>query len=120
MQKTLRKSGEEILSGNAWKKFVNPSVNRGKTVWPQKSVDQQRFGIRFDYDKVVKKPGDDTTEYHLFKMQPNSGDGIPSSIKQYRNKYGTDAVMAQVWVKKDGTKEDVEAALNESFKQVQV
>lgn len=105
----------EAVKGNIWEKFANPSAARGKTAFPKTSAEQERFGIRFDYDKVIKKEG---TEYHVFKMQPNAGK-IPSSIKAWRDKNGTDAVMATVLVKKGGTREEVKAALDtarEEFK----
>ncbi|KAJ3781611.1 hypothetical protein GGU10DRAFT_366259 [Lentinula aff. detonsa] len=112
--KLIRVAITEAISGNVWNKFANPSVGRGKTAFP-KPADQERLGIRFDYDKLVKN---DKGEFHTFKMQANQGK-IPSSLKMWRDKNGTDAVMAVVWVKKDATKEDVEAALNsarEEFK----
>src|SRR5258708_21645330 len=57
--------------------------------------------------------------YHKYEMQPNGGDDIPTSIKNWRNKNGgTHAVMVEVFVRKDGTKEDVEAALEAAHKQI--
>lgn len=106
----------EAMKGNTWQKFANPSAARGKTAYPKTSADQEKFGIRFDYDKVVTQ--DDGTECHMFKMQPNAGK-IPSSIKAWRDKNGTHAVMANVLVKKGGTMEEVETALDaarEAFK----
>lgn len=91
-----------------WEKFANPSVARGKTAFPKMATKLNRFGIRFDYDKVVVQ--EDGTECHMFKMQANAGK-IPPSIKAFRDKFGTDAVMATVLIKKDATKEEVKAAL---------
>jgi len=52
-------------------------------------------------------------------MQPNAGNDIPSTIKNWRDANGgTHAGMANVLAKKDGTKEDVEAALEEAHKGV--
>jgi len=106
----------EIMKGNTWQKFANPTAARGKTAFPKTSAEQERFGIRFDYDtEVTQKDG---TECHMFKMQPNAGK-IPSSIKAWRDKNGTDAVMATVLVKKGATIEEVKAALEaarEEFK----
>jgi hypothetical protein len=52
-------------------------------------------------------------------MQPNAGDDIPFAIKQWNaNKDGTHKVMADVFVEKGGTKEDVKEALEEAMKQV--
>jgi len=102
----------QIMKGNAWQKFANPIAPRGKTAYPTKSADQKRFGIRFDYDKVVTK---DDTEYHLFKMQPNAGK-IPSAVQAWRNKNSTHAVMAEVWVKKGAAMEEVKVALEAARK----
>lgn len=113
--KVIKAAITEALKGNTWQKFADPTVARGKTVYPKTSAQQERFGIRFDYDKIITQ---DETEYHMFKMQPNAGK-IPSSIKAWRDKNGTDAVMATVLVKKGATAEEVEAALNsarEAFK----
>jgi hypothetical protein len=106
----------EAMKGNTWQKFANPSAARGKTAYPKTSAEQEKFGIRFDYDKVVTK--DDGTQCHMFKMQPNAGK-IPSSIKAWRDKNGTDAIMAKVLVKDGATMEEVKAALyaaREEFK----
>lgn len=107
---------EAMRGNNIWQKFSNPSAARGKTAYPKTSADQERYGIRFDYDQVVTQT--DGTEYHSFKMQPNAGK-IPSSIKAWRDKNGTDAVMAKVLVKKGATREEVQVALDtarEAFK----
>ena len=109
--KVLRALIAEATKGNTWQKFANPTAARGKTAYPKTSAEQEKFGVRFDYDKVVTK--DDGTECHMFKMQPNAGK-IPSSIKAWRDKNGTDAVMAKVLVKKDATMEEVKAALDEA------
>ncbi|KAJ6623762.1 hypothetical protein B0H10DRAFT_1943827 [Mycena sp. CBHHK59/15] len=92
-------------------KFANPTAARGKTAYSKTSAKQEKFGVRFDYDKVVTK--DDGTECHMFKMQPNTRK-VPSSIKAWRDKNGTDAVMAKVLVKKDATMEEVKAALDDA------
>ena len=97
----------EATKGNTWQKFAYPSAARGKTAYPKTPGDQERYGIRYDYDTLVNKDG---TDFHTFKMQPNKGK-IPPSIKLWRDKNGTDAVMATVWVKKDASAEEVKAAL---------
>ncbi|PPQ75139.1 hypothetical protein CVT25_007938 [Psilocybe cyanescens] len=99
----------EVMKGNLWKKFTEPTVGRGKTAYPKTSADQEKFGIRFDYDMVVTQ--EDGTEYHMFKMQANAGK-IPSCIKAWRDKHGTDAVISKVLIKKDGTMEEVRDALD--------
>lgn len=73
-----------------------PTVNRGKTVWPKTQADLLKYGIRWDYDGVVKK--DDGKEYHKYQLQPNAGK-IPSLIKQWRDKNGgTHAVMTTLYI----------------------
>ncbi|KAF6760359.1 hypothetical protein DFP72DRAFT_843275 [Ephemerocybe angulata] len=85
----IRACAAEAIKGNGWKRFSDPSVAHGKTMFPKMSGDQ---GLE--------------SEYHLFKMQPNGGK-IPSAIKAWRDKHGTHAVMATVWVKKDADVEEV-------------
>jgi len=109
MQRQLRTLIASAIEGNTWKKLANPSASRGKTAYPKKPADQQRLGVRLDYDGVITIGG---TEYHKYQMQPNAGDDIPTTIKNWRDANGgTHAVMADVYVKKDGSKQDVENGL---------
>lgn len=115
MQKTLKNAVSKAVEGNTWKKFTNPSAGRGKTAFPKGQAEQERVGVRWDYDGEVVK-GDNT--YHKFQMQPNAGK-VPSSIKRWREDHGgTHAVMATALVKKDGSKEEVEAGLAEATESV--
>ncbi|KAJ7768381.1 hypothetical protein B0H16DRAFT_1716391 [Mycena metata] len=99
----------ESTKGNLWKKFAKPTVERGKTLFPKKAADQEKYGIRFDYGTAFTQ--EDGSVVHTFKMQPNAGK-IPSSLAEWRDKNGgTHAVMATVYVKEESTKEDVETAL---------
>ncbi|TBU23588.1 hypothetical protein BD311DRAFT_810653 [Dichomitus squalens] len=117
MKKVFRGLTTAVLEGNAWKKLVDPSVTRGLTAYPRKPTDQQRLGVRFDYDGEITI---DDIVYHKYQMQPNAGDDIPATIKNWRDANGgTHAVMANVYVKKNGTKEDVEEALKGIFDSVQ-
>ncbi|EME42125.1 hypothetical protein DOTSEDRAFT_73030 [Dothistroma septosporum NZE10] len=116
MQKFLGTVREKAVEGSNHAKFTNPKVSRGKSVWPSGPSAQARNGVRYDYDGVVVKDG---VEYHKYNMQPNAGNDIPSAIKNWRAKNGgTHAVMTTVLVKKDGTKEDVEEALDAAHKDV--
>lgn len=92
--KVIKSLIAEAVKGNTWTKFANPSAARGKTAFPKTQAEQEKYGIRFDYDTLVKKEGQ---EYHTFKMQPNRGK-IPSSIKSWRDKNGTDAVSKVCFV----------------------
>ncbi|RPD69304.1 hypothetical protein L226DRAFT_280992 [Lentinus tigrinus ALCF2SS1-7] len=111
--KTFKPLFTFVLDSNRWKKLVDPSVRRGETALPQKAADQERLGVRFDYDTEVERDG---VVYHKFAMQPNAGK-IPSSIKAFRDgdPKGTHAEMAPMYVKKDGTKEDVEEAMKQAI-----
>jgi len=114
--KILKALIAEATKGNTWQKFANPTAARGKAAYPKTPAEQEKFGVRFDYDTIVTR--NDGTVCHMFKMQPNAGK-IPSSIKAWRDKNGTDAVMANVYVKKGATMEEVKAALDaarEEFK----
>jgi len=115
MQRFLQKVQDTVVSGNSWKKLARPSVGRGKTAFPKDPAEQKRLGVRYDYDGEIA--GEDGTVYHKFQMQANQGNDIPSTIKNWRQANGgTHAVMANVLVKKDGTKEDVGDALAAAHK----
>jgi hypothetical protein len=108
MQKALKDAVSKAVEGNTWKKFTNPSAGRGKTAFPKGQAEQERVGVRWDYDGEVTKAD---VVYHKFQMQPNAGK-VPSSIKRWREDHGgTHAMMAIAFVKKDGTKGDVEQGL---------
>lgn len=110
MQKAFKNGSSALLEGNAWTKLTAPKVGRGKTAFPSSSRQQQQVGMRWDYDGEVTKDG---TVYHKYQVQPNAGK-IPPTIQQWRESNGgTHAVMTTIFVKKDGTKEDVEQALEE-------
>jgi hypothetical protein len=112
MQKALRKVVAFVLVDNNWKMLTDPTLGRGITALPTAPVLQKRLGVHFDYDnKITKEDG----TYCKFQMQPNAGD-IPKSIKNWREAHGgTHSVMADVFVKKGGTKKDIEKALREAI-----
>ncbi|PPQ83051.1 hypothetical protein CVT24_011990 [Panaeolus cyanescens] len=116
MQRFLATVTEAVVSGPGWKKFVKPTVGRGNTAWPRSPDEQQRHGVRYDFDKEVTRDG---KVYNKFQMQPNAGK-VPSVIKTWREKAprGTHSVMAEVLVPKDGNEEDVEKALNDAHKDI--
>lgn len=116
MFKLLNNAASKAVEGNSWTKFTNPTVGRGKTAFPKGQGEQERLGVRWDYDgEMTKADG----VYNKFQMQPNAGK-VPSSIKRWRDANGgTHAVMASAFVKKDGTKEDVQKALIEAAESVQ-
>lgn len=115
MSKAATKAAQAAIEGNTWKKFANVSVSRGQTVFPKSKADQERLGVRWDYDgEVTKSDG----VYHKLQMQPNAGK-VPSSIEEWKRKHGgTHAVMATALVKKGGTKDDVQQGLEEAAKDV--
>ena len=75
MQRAFKPVVTDTLEGNNWHKLTEPSVDRGRTTFPRKPADQERLGVRFDYD------GEDTgiggTVYHKYQIQVNAGDKIP-------------------------------------------
>jgi len=113
MQRYLAGVSKAVLDGNGWKKLANPTVARGKTAWPKVPNEQARYGVRFDYDGEIEIDG---VLYNKFKMQPNAGDDVPSTIKNWRNKAkgGTHAVMADLLVPKDGDKGAVKEVLEKA------
>lgn len=116
MQRFLTGVSKAVIDGNGWKKLANPTVSRGKTAWPKLPAEQARYGIRYDYDGEIEIDG---VKYNKFQMQPNAGDDVPSTIKNWRNKMGgTHAVMAALLVPKDGDKDAVKEALEKANEEV--
>jgi hypothetical protein len=117
MQRFLSGVTNAIMEGHGWKKLLEPTVTRGLTAWPKQSSDQEKHGVRYDYDGEIEIGG---VVHHKFQMQPNAGDKIPSTIKNWRSKAkdGTHDVMADVYVPKSGDKDDVRAALDKAHKDV--
>ncbi|KAF9493684.1 hypothetical protein BDN71DRAFT_1067110 [Pleurotus eryngii] len=101
MQRLLTGVTETVLNGHSWKKFVNPTVTRGSTAWPRESHEQEKYGVRYDYDGEQEIGG---TMYHKFQMQANARNKIPSTVRNWRSKaeHGTHDVMANVFVPVDG------------------
>jgi hypothetical protein len=115
MKKSVNSAVSKAIDGNTWKKFTEVSVARGKTVFPKSSADQERVGVRWDYDGQISRLDG---VYNKFQMQPNAGK-IPSSIKQWREANGgTHSVMASAYVKQGGSKDDVKKGLEEAAKSV--
>lgn len=116
MQKAFKNVTNKVKESSNYQKFTDPKVSRGKTAFPSGDKLQKQLGVRYDYDGESKQNGVDC---HKFQLQPNSGNDIPSAIKRWREANGgTHKVMATVYVKKNGTKEDVEKALNDAHKGV--
>jgi hypothetical protein len=107
--RSIEKLVPQLFRSNIWIKFTKPAVKAGATVWPKTAADQERVGVRFDYAGEVEQEG---VVYHKFQCQPNAGK-IPSSIKQFRDKYGTHANIGSLLVKKDGNEEDVRSSMDE-------
>ncbi|EME44741.1 hypothetical protein DOTSEDRAFT_152750 [Dothistroma septosporum NZE10] len=114
MKKAFGNASKKAVEGNNYTKFTTPRVSRGKTAFPSGSLAQSQLGIRYDYDGIVTRDG---IECHKYNVQPNAGNNIPSSIKRWREANGG---MSTVYVKKDGTKQDVENALEEAHKDVKM
>lgn len=114
MQRRLAQVTRVILDGQGWKKLANPVVARGKTAWPSKVAEKERYGVRYDYDGEIKLDG---VVHHKFQMQPNAG-AVPAAVKKWlrKAKGGTHAVMANVYVRKGGGKKAVKEALEQANK----
>ncbi|KAF2749354.1 hypothetical protein M011DRAFT_475453 [Sporormia fimetaria CBS 119925] len=99
-------------------KLFDPTVLRGKTAWPKEKAQQERHGIRFDYDgEVIRKDG---KAYHKFNVQPNAGK-IPASLRDYRNSDGGNhAVMGSIHLPVNYKGEDKAALFNIQLKRVLV
>jgi hypothetical protein len=98
MNKAFKDVTKKAVEGNAYTKFTQPKVARGKTAFPSAPQLQKQLGVRYDYDGEVEKDG---VKCHKYQLQPNAGSEIPSSIQRWREKNGgTHAVMASVYVKK--------------------
>ena len=96
---------------SGYKKLVRPSVALHKTAFPKTASEFESVGIRFDFAGSIEEEG---KKYHRFQVQVNSGNKIPTSWKQWRQKHerGTHGIVATVKIPDGGTKEDVQAALD--------
>ena len=56
MSKALEKLTDVVVA--AANKLTKVVVSRGKTAWPKSPKEQERVGIRFDYDGKVTKDGE--------------------------------------------------------------
>ena len=93
------------------RKLIKVSVSEGRTSWPKTSADQQNYGIHFDYaGQTTSLEGHQGEIFNKFQVQPNAGKS-PSTFKDWPDKHGgTHAVMGTVYIKADGSTEDVDAA----------
>ena len=100
-----------LKHANGYKKLVRPSVALHGTAFPKTTADLESLGVRFDFAGTVEENG---KKFHRFQVQVNSGNKIPTSWKQWRQKHekGTHGIVATVKVPDGGTKEDVQAALD--------
>lgn len=113
--KALKGLAASVKSAGACKKLANVTVSRGKTAWPKKQADLESVGVRFDYDGQVEQNGN---TYEKFQIQPNAGK-IPASIKEWREKNGgTHAVLTTIYVKKDASDDEVEAAIEKGLEDI--
>lgn len=94
-----------------YQKLIRPTVALHKTAYPKTQSEMEKLGVRFDFAGTVEEGG---KKFHRFQVQVNAGNKIPSSWKQWResHKGGTHGIVATVKVPDNGTKEDVEAALD--------
>lgn len=109
---------KDFLLQDGYKKLVRPSVSIHKTAFPKTKPDLEKMGVRFDFAGTIEDGG---KKFHRFQVQVNSGNKIPISWKQWREKHekGTHGIVATVRVPDGGSKEDVEAALNAVDKEIE-
>jgi hypothetical protein len=99
------------------KKLTHVTVAQHATAIPSSSKDQQNIGLRADYYGEYKAP--DNTVYNKFAIQANAGSSVPPTIKEWikqQGKKGTHTNLGDLYVKKDGTKEDIDEGF-EQFKE---
>ncbi|KAA6406458.1 MAG: hypothetical protein FRX48_09729 [Lasallia pustulata] len=75
-----------------YQKLLRPTVVLHKTAYPKTQPELERLGVRFDFAGTVEEDG---KKLHRFQVQD-----------------GTHGIVATIKVPDNGTKEDVEAALN--------
>ncbi|SLM34162.1 hypothetical protein LPUS_02872 [Lasallia pustulata] len=94
-----------------YQKLLRPTVALHKTAYPKTQLELERLGVHFDFTGTVEEDG---KKLHRFQVQVNAGNKIPSPWKQWQELYkdGTHGIVATIKVPDNGTKEDVEAALN--------
>lgn len=95
-------------------KLTAVTVAQHKTALPSSSKDQQNIGLRADFVSEYKAP--DNTVFNKFAIQPNAGSGVAPTIKEWikqQGKKGTHSDLGHLYVKKNGTKEDVEKGFEE-------
>ena len=81
------------------------------TAYPKTQPDLERLGVHFDFAGTIEEDG---KKFHRFQVQVNAGNKIPSSWKKWRETHpkGTHGIVVTIKVPDNGTKEDVEAALD--------
>ncbi|KKK23234.1 hypothetical protein P175DRAFT_0472969 [Aspergillus ochraceoroseus IBT 24754] len=111
------KKVKDILLQDGYKKLIRPTVPVHKTAFPKTTPELEKLGVRFDYAGTIEE---DEKKFHRFQVQVNSGNKIPTSWKQWRQKHkeGTHGNVATIKVPDGGTKEDVQAALDAVDKEI--
>ncbi|EGE06705.1 hypothetical protein TEQG_05699 [Trichophyton equinum CBS 127.97] len=95
---------------HGYKKLVTPTVSLHGTAFPKTQPDLEKLGVRFDFAGTIERGG---KKFHRFQVQVNSGNKIPISWKNWREKHtkGTHAIVTTIEVPDNGTKEEVQEAL---------
>lgn len=111
MNSAIEKFAKFAASASKATKLTSLTVHRGLTALPTKSIDEQSYGLRADFDGEMVCNG---VKYNKFEIQPNAGSKIPSAVEQWRDKNGgTHAKIGSIYVKDGGTQEDVKHAFEE-------
>lgn len=90
---------------------MKPSISLHQTGFPKTQPDLDKLGSCFDfagYQEAGKK-------FHLFQVQVNAGNKIPTSWKEWRERHakGTHGIVATIKVPDVCTNDDVAKALDD-------
>jgi len=99
-----------MFEGNGWEKLANPKARQHGTAWPTSPNLQERYGIRFDYAGT-------TDGKHRYTIQGNKK-ADNSTIKEWVNKHGSDAKIAQVEIKEGASKDETREEIDKTFDQI--
>ena len=118
MQALCEKLKRTLLDGKGWEKLTRVTVKEGEIAQPTNPLKRTELGVRFIYiGQVVCEDG----IYNRFFMKPNAGN-IQTTLKKWRNwrgqASGAHTTMAEMFVKRNGSKKDVEKGIDRVTEEV--
>lgn len=113
MRALRQKVKRTLLDGKGWEKLARVTVKEGEIAQPTNPLKRTELGVRFIYiGQAVCEDG----IYNRFFMKPNAGN-IETTLKKWRDRRGqasgAHATMAEMLVKRNGDKKDVEKAIDQ-------